>query len=133
MWAQTFTDMELIVVDGGSTDETRGVVASLVQDTGNPDRYVYQKKEGPAVGRNTGIDLAEGRYLASFDSDDRWLASSLAGLCRRPSTRMATWTGSMNSLHVNHSVGFRGLASGSAALAPPRAPRAIPPSPARRQ
>jgi teichuronic acid biosynthesis glycosyltransferase TuaG len=73
---QTFQDFEVIVLDDGSTDNTREVVASV------PDeriRYVYQKNSGlPACGRNSGMRLARGRYIALLDGDDIWYEEKLA-------------------------------------------------------
>ena len=71
---QNFSDWELIVVDDGSTDHTREVVAQF-QDS---IRYIYQKNQGPAAARNTGIRHARGRFIAFLDSDDQWLENKLA-------------------------------------------------------
>ncbi len=68
VFAQTFEDYEIIVIDDGSTDDTRRVVQPLV-DSGKI-RYVYQENQGESAARNHGIRLAEGEYLAFLDSDD---------------------------------------------------------------
>lgn len=75
--SQTFADWELIIVDDGSTDDSRAVVARLTADTPQPVRYVYQDNAGPAVARNTGVDHARGEHIAFFDSDDYWLPHHL--------------------------------------------------------
>lgn len=72
--AQTYTDYEVIVVDDGSTDDTRRVVTSF----GSPVRYVSQENKGRSVARNRGIELAAGRYIAFLDSDDLFLPTKLA-------------------------------------------------------
>ena len=67
---QTLEDFELLVVDDGSTDETEAVV------TGYDDprvKYVaHETNRGASVARNTGIDRAEGEYIALLDSDDEF-------------------------------------------------------------
>jgi glycosyltransferase involved in cell wall biosynthesis len=60
---------EIIVVDDGSKDDTRAVVATF----GPAVRYFYQQNAGPSAARNTGAREARGRYIAFFDSDDRLL------------------------------------------------------------
>ncbi|MFB3903307.1 MAG: glycosyltransferase family 2 protein [Acidobacteriota bacterium] len=74
--AQTYSDYEIIVVDDGSTDETRAVVESQ----GPGIRYVWQENQGLAGARNTGIREARGRYVALLDSDDAWLPSFLSSM-----------------------------------------------------
>jgi len=72
---QTVVDLELIVVDDGSTDET----ASLVQAIKDPRlRYLHQQNQGPSVARNNGIRVATGEWIAFLDSDDYWLPTKLA-------------------------------------------------------
>ena len=67
---QTYRDFEIIVVDDGSTDDTRAVVECLTDDR---IRYVrHDVNKGANAARNTGIKLARGRYIAFQDSDDSW-------------------------------------------------------------
>ncbi len=73
---QTFRDLELIVVDDGSTDETREVVAEFESDC--RVQYVFQSNQKDAAARNTGISKASGRYLAFLDADDYWMPEKLA-------------------------------------------------------
>src|SRR5437762_11880112 len=70
---QTFADWELIVVDDGSSDDTGELVRALTADVRQSVRYGYQQNQGAYAARNTGLDLARGRYVAFFDSDDVWL------------------------------------------------------------
>jgi glycosyltransferase involved in cell wall biosynthesis len=68
--AQTYSNWEAIVIDDGSNDNTRQVVASYV--TKCRVRYIYQDNRGVSSARNHGIALAIGDYLALLDSDDIW-------------------------------------------------------------
>ncbi|WP_436906601.1 glycosyltransferase [Halosimplex marinum] len=71
---QTVEDLELIVVDGGSTDGTERVVGEIDDDR---LRFVREPDDGPSEARNRGIDLASGAYIAFQDSDDVWEPSKL--------------------------------------------------------
>lgn len=72
---QTYSDIEVIVVDDGSTDNTVKVVSEY-QD--KRVRIICQKERGGAnKARNTGIANAKGEYIAFQDSDDEWLPDKL--------------------------------------------------------
>lgn len=72
---QTYRDFEIIVVDDGSTDATRRIAEAYCADP--RVRVVRQKHTGVSAARNTGIDLARGRFIGFCDADDMWLPSKL--------------------------------------------------------
>jgi glycosyltransferase involved in cell wall biosynthesis len=71
---QTYTDWEAIIVDDGSTDNTCEVVAQFDDPRLH---YIYQKNQGTAAARNTGIRRAQGEYLTFLDADDEWESTFL--------------------------------------------------------
>lgn len=72
--AQTYPNVEIIVVDDGSTDDTRERLAKY----GDRIRYHYQPNAGLSAARNTGIGLAKGQFIALLDSDDAFHPDKLA-------------------------------------------------------
>lgn len=66
--------MEIIVVDDGSTDDTR----KAVERYGSRVIYIYQSNQGAGVARNRGIEESTGEWVAFLDSDDRWLPHKLS-------------------------------------------------------
>ena len=71
--AQTYADYEIILVDDGSTDETRDVVAQF----GGKVRYFYQANQGPTRARNFALSKASGELIAYLDADDMWYPNKL--------------------------------------------------------
>lgn len=73
VFAQTYRDLEIILVDDGSTDDTQSVVAPYL------DRItcIRQKNGGLPAARNTGIRTAKGEFIALLDADDSWVADKL--------------------------------------------------------
>ena len=70
---QGYPDLEIIVVDDGSTDETYAVARSF----GSPVRALSGANGGAAVARNKGINAASGNFIAFLDSDDVWFPGKL--------------------------------------------------------
>jgi glycosyltransferase involved in cell wall biosynthesis len=66
---QTYKNVEVIVVDDGSTDRS-GEVAKSYADRNV--RYQYQAHSGIGPARNQGVEMAEGDFIAFLDADDRW-------------------------------------------------------------
>ena len=71
---QRCADVEIVVVDDGSIDDTRSVVGRY----GDAVTYVYQANAGVGAARNTGIRHATGNFIAFLDSDDRWHSFKLS-------------------------------------------------------
>jgi len=65
---QTYSPIEIIVIDDGSTDDTRGKLQEKIQ--AGQIRYVFQENRGLAAARNRGIREAAGTYLQFLDADD---------------------------------------------------------------
>ena len=77
---QTYPVHEIIVVDDGSTDDTKELFCrflSSLNHTAAPIHYLYQQQQGAAVARNAGIAAASGEWIAFLDSDDIWLPRKL--------------------------------------------------------
>ena len=71
--AQTYRDLEVIVVDDGSTDDTGQVVVPYSGQI----RYIYRENQGRGAARNAGLEHATGEYIAFLDSDDLWYPDKL--------------------------------------------------------
>lgn len=86
--AQTFTDWELIVVNDGSTDNSRQVVEDFLQSTICNGRdgcqysihLINQPNSGVSAARNNGIAMAKGEYIAFLDADDWWAPTFLESI-----------------------------------------------------
>lgn len=71
--AQTYSPVEVIVVDDGSQDDSLTVLKAY----GARLRWVSQRNQGVAAARNHGVRLSQGSYLAFLDADDYWLPAKL--------------------------------------------------------
>jgi hypothetical protein len=77
---QSYADWELIVVEDGSADATRQIVADFAADfPGHRVRYLrHDRSLGPSAARNTAFAEARGQFVALLDADDHWLPDHLA-------------------------------------------------------
>jgi len=74
--AQSYRNLELIIVDDGSTDDSVNVVRRFLADS--RVRLLQQKNGGTASALATGLDAASGEFLAFMDQDDLWTSDKLA-------------------------------------------------------
>lgn len=77
---QTFGDLEVVVIDDGSTDDTRSVIEAIGDSR---IRYFYKENGGCASARNYGLRQCSTEYIAMLDSDDLWPADFLETMLAR--------------------------------------------------
>ena len=69
--AQSFQNFEIIIVDDGSTDNTKKALEPYLKD--GRIKYIFQKNQKVSKARNNGIKNSAGKYIALLDSDDSWI------------------------------------------------------------
>lgn len=74
---QTYRDIELVIVDDGSTDNSQTIISSFDDQR---IRFIKQDNKGVCVARNTALKEAQGEYIAFLDSDDTWASDCLEKL-----------------------------------------------------
>ena len=78
VWQQDFDDMEVLVVDDGSSDGTIDWLDQQKKSHPQLRCVVHDRNKGEAAARNTALREARGTYVAFLDSDDEWLPGKLA-------------------------------------------------------
>src|SRR5512138_1185650 len=71
--SQTYTNLEVIVIDDASTDDTQDRIKNLQLADIRIQYIRHDRNRGSQAARNTGIHAAKGKYVAFLDSDDEWL------------------------------------------------------------
>ena len=106
VFAQTFTDYEIIVVNDGSPDDTAMVLKPLVE--AGRIRCIEQENQGQAAARNRGLAEAQGEFVAFLDDDDLWPTDKLEWQVRRlrGDVRLGMVAGAMQILDTNLSPAF---------------------------
>jgi teichuronic acid biosynthesis glycosyltransferase TuaG len=74
---QTYDYWEMIIVDDCSTDETCVIVERAKAEDSRIQLIKHSRNRGPAGARNTGLEMAQGRFIAFLDSDDMWLPTKI--------------------------------------------------------
>lgn len=74
---QTYTNWELIIIDDFSIDNTTEVVNKYVKSDNRIKYLKLDVNSGAAIARNTGMEIAKGKYIAFLDSDDLWMEKKL--------------------------------------------------------
>ena len=96
--AQSFQDIEIVVINDGSTDGTAAIVEAIIEQyTGCPIRLMHYPNRGLAASRNRGIQQSRCELISFVDADDLWtphkLADQLAALRANPGAAVAySWT-----------------------------------------
>lgn len=75
--AQTYLNIEIVLVDDGSTDNSGKVLDEYAARFPDKIKVIHQQNTGQVIARNNGIEVSTGEYIAFLDSDDTWLPQKL--------------------------------------------------------
>ena len=109
--SQLDNDIELLVVNDGSTDDTDGVVHQLLSLYSESFRYIKSENKGVAATRNRGIDETSGEFLVFLDADDELSDGGLLilreAISRSPGVKVIV--GGHTAIHENGKEVFHGV------------------------
>lgn len=108
---QTYSDLEIIVVADGSTDETDKIVKGLQEKDDRIKYFSYSPSRGGNFARNYGINKAKGEYVAFLDDDDEWYIDKLEKqleVMKRDEEIGLVYTG-VNIIYVNEKVEYSSI------------------------
>ncbi|SHE83682.1 glycosyltransferase family 2 protein [Clostridium fallax] len=75
---QTYKNIEIILIDDGSSDNSFYAIEKFIEDNKLKDVInITQKNKGPSAARNNGVKNGKGKYIAFLDSDDSWVENKL--------------------------------------------------------
>lgn len=89
-------DLEIILIDDASTDETEEIVKELKNSASYPIHYIRNPQNiGVSASRNKGVEVAKGEYIAYLDADDWWAEEKLKRqlICLKQTGGMLCYTG----------------------------------------
>lgn len=106
--AQTYENLEIILVDDGSTDKS-GEICDRYAEKDSRIRVIHQENAGVSVARNTGLDICRGDYIGFVDSDD-YIASDMYEVLLTRLRKDKAVIGACAVSHVSpHSVQAEGI------------------------
>ncbi len=76
IFAQTYRDWELIIINDGSSDSTESIIYEYIKQ-GYPIIYYYQENKGLGYSRNEALKRSQGEFIAFIDHDDLWMSEKL--------------------------------------------------------
>ena len=88
---QTYTNIEVIIIDDGSTDKTLEI-ARMFAEKDQRFRFFYQKRQGVSAARNLGLEKIRGQFLVFVDGDDRIVREHIMTLWKTMKERKADMT-----------------------------------------
>ena len=106
---QTYQDFEIIIVNDGSTDNTKEVAERLIASyPSHRIKLINQPNSGqPAISRNVGIESSKGRYILCLDADDilpnNALSTYMAAIGKQPSEKIVVY-GSLKKFEVSNQI-----------------------------